>query len=73
MERPYAKEAAQILYNAGLRATAQPFIERMLSVEARLAALELVFSESIRQEFATLRRPEIPPRESAMLAPPRGR
>ena len=73
MERPYAQEAAKILYNAGLPATAAPFIERMLSVEARLAAMEQAFPESMRRDLEVLRGQGTPPRESAAFAAPRGR
>jgi hypothetical protein len=67
---PHAQEAAAICYHAGLPTSAQPFIERMLSLEVRLAALEECFPEAMRRDLAAIQGRVLAPRESAAFAAP---
>lgn len=71
--RPFQKEAEAIAYQAGLTPYALPFIERVLALEARLAHFESIFPATMIREFENLAGKELPARESAAFAAPRGR
>ncbi|HEX3987987.1 MAG TPA: hypothetical protein VHZ30_01070 [Verrucomicrobiae bacterium] len=66
--RPHEREALEIVHGVGLPIAAVVFIERMLTLEARLAHFESIFPAHMRASLETLAG-----RESAMLASPQGR
>jgi hypothetical protein len=71
--RPFQKEASAIAYAAGLTPYALLFIERVLALEARLAHFESLFPAAMIRDLEALAGKELPARETAAFAAPRGR
>ena len=71
--RPHVSEAMDIAHSIGLPAEAAPFIERLLTLEARLAHFESIFPASMLRQFEAIAGKDIPAREAAAFAAPQGR